>query len=151
MSDFQIFVRVIGRGSNPPGARTQSPNLPWSNWMKCNVFIITYLSLHSSALLTKIGSIITYLSLHSSALLTKIGSVPTIFASEPCRILVFNWIHRAIKYGLFREPPLSIYIREEFDVTEVVFSGSPERTGTTGYFRFFWEFLHSAALVCPFT
>lgn len=50
--------------------------------MKCNVFIITYLSLHSSALLT------------------KIGSVPTIFASEPCRILVFNWIHRAIKYGL---------------------------------------------------
>ena len=101
MSDFQIFVRVIGRGSNPPGARTQSPNLPWSNWMKCNVFIITYLSLHSSALLT------------------KIGSVPTIFASEPCRILVFNWIHRAIKYGLFREPPLSIYIREEFDVTEV--------------------------------
>ena len=113
MSDFQIFVRVIGRGSNPPGARTQSPNLPWSNWMKCNVFIITYLSLHSSALLT------------------KIGSVPTIFASEPCRILVFNWIHRAIKYGLFREPPLSIYIREEFDVTEVVFSGSPERTGTT--------------------
>lgn len=133
MRDFQIFVKVIGKGSNPPGARTQSPNLPWSNWMKCNVFIITYLSLHSSALLT------------------KIGSVPTIFASEPCRILVFNWIHRAIKYGLFREPPLSIFIREEFDVTEVTFSGSSERTGKAGYFCFFWEFLHSAVLACPFT
>lgn len=120
-------------GSDPLGARTQSPNLPWSNWMKCNVFIITYLNLHSSALLT------------------KIGSVPTIFASEPCRILVFNWIHRAIKYGLFREPPLSIFIREEFDVTEVAFSGSSERTGKAGYFCFFWEFLHSAVLACPFT
>lgn len=133
MCDFQIFVKVIEIGSDPPGARTQSPNLPWSNWMKCNVFIITYLNLHSSALLT------------------KIGSVPTIFASEPCRILVFNWIHRAIKYGLFREPPLSIFIREEFDVTEVAFSGSSERTGKAGYFCFFWEFLHSAVLARPFT
>ena len=133
MCDFQIFVKVIGKGSDPLGARTQSPNLPWSNWMKCNVFIITYLNLHSSALLT------------------KIGSVPTIFASEPCRILVFNWIHRAIKYGLFREPPLSIFIREEFDVTEVAFSVSSERTGKAGYFCFFWEFLQSAVLARPFT
>lgn len=133
MRDFQIFVKVTGKGSNPLGARTQSPNLPWSNWMKCNVFIITYLNLHSSALFT------------------KIGSVPTIFASEPCRMLVFNWIHRAIKYELFREPPLSIFIREEFDVTEVAFSGSSEWTGKAGYFCFFWEFLHSAVLACPFT
>ena len=133
MRDFQIFVRVIGKGSNPPGARTQSPNLPRSNWMVCNMFIIRCLNLYSPTLLT------------------KIGSVPTIFASEPCRILVFNWIHRAIKYGLFREPPLSIFIREEFDVTEVAFSGSSERTGKAGYFCFFWEFLHSAVLACPFT
>ncbi|RGM88937.1 hypothetical protein DXB87_11955 [Phocaeicola plebeius] len=101
--------------------------------MVCNVFIIKCLHLCGSALLT------------------KIGSVPTIFASEPCRILVFNWIHRAIKYGLFREPPLSIFIREEFDVTEVAFSGSSEQTGKAGYFCFFWEFLHSAVLACPFT
>lgn len=133
MRDFQIFVRVIGKGSNPLGARTQSPNLPRSNWMVCNMFIIRCLNLYSSTLLT------------------KIGSVPTIFASEPCRILVFNWIHRAIKYGLFREPPLSIFIREEFDVTEVAFSGSSEQTGKAGYFCFFWEFLHSAVLACPFT
>lgn len=133
MRDFQIFDRVIGKGSNPLGARTQSPNLPWSNWVECNVFIIRCLNLYGSTLLT------------------KIGSVPTIFASEPCRILVFNWIHRAIKYGLFREPPLSIFIREEFDVTEVAFSGSSERTGKAGYFCFFWEFLHSAVLACPFT
>lgn len=133
MCDFQIFVRVIGRGSNPPGARTQSPNLLRSNWMVCNMFIIRCLNLYSPTLLT------------------KIGSVPTIFASEPCRILVFNWIHRAIKYGLFREPPLSIFIREEFDVTEVAFSGSSEQTGKAGYFCFFWEFLHSAVLACPFT
>ena len=59
MRDFQIFDRVIGKGSNPLGARTQSPNLPWSNWVECNVFIITYLNLHSSALLTKIGSVPT--------------------------------------------------------------------------------------------
>lgn len=59
MCDFQIFVRVIGRGSNPPGARTQSPNLPWGNWMECNVFIIRYLDLYSSTLLTKIGSVPT--------------------------------------------------------------------------------------------
>lgn len=59
MCDFQIFVRVIGRGSNPLGARTQSPNLPWGNWMECNVFIIRYLDLYSSTLLTKIGSVPT--------------------------------------------------------------------------------------------
>ena len=59
MRDFQIFVRVIGKGSNPPGARTQSPNLPRSNWMVCNVLIIKYLYLYSSALLTKIGSVLT--------------------------------------------------------------------------------------------
>lgn len=133
MCDFQIFVKVIGKGSDPLGVRTQSSNLPWGNWAKCNMFIIKCLRLYSSALLT------------------KIGSVPTIFASEPCRILVFNWIHRAIKYGLFREPPLSIFIREEFDVTEVAFSSSSERTGKAGYFCFFWEFLHSAVLACPFT
>lgn len=27
MCDFQIFVKVIGKGSDPLGARTQSPNL----------------------------------------------------------------------------------------------------------------------------
>jgi len=129
MRDFQIFVWGIGKGSNPLGARTQSPNLPWGNWVKCNVFIIKCLRLYSSALLT------------------KIGSVPTIFADEPCRILVFNQIHLAIKYVFFREPPLSIFIKEEFDVT----SGSSERTGKAGYFCFFWEFLHSAVLACPFT
>lgn len=59
MRDFQIFDRVIGKGSNPPGARTQSPNLPRSNWMVCNVLIIKYLHLYSSALLTKIGSVLT--------------------------------------------------------------------------------------------
>lgn len=59
MRDFQIFDRVIGKGSNPPGARTQSPNLPRSNWMECNVLIIKYLYLYSSALLTKIGSVLT--------------------------------------------------------------------------------------------
>lgn len=59
MCDFQIFVRVIGRGSNPPGARTQSPNLPRTNWMVCNALIIRYLYLYSSALLTKIGSVPT--------------------------------------------------------------------------------------------
>ena len=59
MCDFQIFVRVIGRGSNPPGARTQSPNLPGGNWMECNVVIIRYLDLYSSTLLTKIGSVPT--------------------------------------------------------------------------------------------
>lgn len=133
MCDFQIFVKVIGKGSDPLGARTQSPNLPWGNWVKCNVFIIRCLRLYSSALLT------------------KIGSVPAIFADEPCRTLVFNQIHRAIKYGLFREPPLFILIKEEFDVTEVAFSGSSERTGKAGYFCFFWEFLHSAVLACPFT
>ena len=83
MCDFQIFVNVIGKGSDPLGARTQSPKLPWSNWIKCNVFIIRYLSLYSSALLT------------------KIGSVPTIFASEPCRILVFNRIHQAVGCRIF--------------------------------------------------
>lgn len=59
MRDFQIFVRVIGKGSNPPGARTQSPNLPRTNWMVCNVLIIRRLYLYSSALLTKIGSVLT--------------------------------------------------------------------------------------------
>lgn len=59
MLDFQIFDRVIGKGSNPLGARTQSPNLPRSNWMVCNVLIIKYLYLYSSALLTKIGSVLT--------------------------------------------------------------------------------------------
>ena len=59
MCDFQIFVRVIGRGSNPPRARTQSPNLPRTNWMVCNALIIRYLYLYSSALLTKIGSVPT--------------------------------------------------------------------------------------------
>ena len=59
MCDFQIFVRVIGRGSNPPGARTQSPNLPRSNWMVCNMFIIRCLNLYSPTLLTKIGSVPT--------------------------------------------------------------------------------------------
>ena len=78
MRDFQIFVRVIGKGSNLLGARTQSPNLPWSNWMVCNVFIIKCLHLCSSILLT------------------KIGSIPTLFAGEPCRILVFNQIHQAV-------------------------------------------------------
>ena len=59
MCDFQIFVRVIGRGSNPLGARTQSPNLPRTNWMVCNALIIRHLYLYSSALLTKIGSVPT--------------------------------------------------------------------------------------------
>lgn len=59
MRDFQIFVKVIGKGSNPPGARTQSPNLPRTNWVVCSVFIIRCLSLYSSALLTKIGSVLT--------------------------------------------------------------------------------------------
>lgn len=59
MRDFQIFDRVIGKGSNPLGARTQSPNLPRSNWMVCNVLIIKYLYLYSSAQLTKIGSVLT--------------------------------------------------------------------------------------------
>ena len=59
MCDFQIFVRVIGRGSNPLGARTQSPNLPWSNRIECNVFIIRCLNLYSLTLLTKIGSVPT--------------------------------------------------------------------------------------------
>lgn len=59
MCDFQIFVRVIGNGSNPLGARTQSPNLPRTNWMVCNVLIIRYLYLYSLALLTKIGSVLT--------------------------------------------------------------------------------------------
>lgn len=59
MCDFQIFVRVIGRGSNPAGARTQSPNLPRTNWVVCNVFIIRCLYLYSSALLTKTGSVLT--------------------------------------------------------------------------------------------
>ncbi len=58
MRDFQIFVKVIGKGSNPLGARTQSPNLPWSNWVKCNVFIIRCLYLYSLVLLTKIGSVL---------------------------------------------------------------------------------------------
>lgn len=72
MSDFQIFVWGIGKGSNPFGARTQSPKLPWSNWMEYNVFIIRCLNLYGSALLT------------------KIGSVPTYFTGEPFRILIFN-------------------------------------------------------------
>lgn len=59
MRDFQIFVKVIGKGSNPFGARTQSPNLPWSNWVECNVFIIRCLYLYSSVLFTKIGSVPT--------------------------------------------------------------------------------------------
>ena len=59
MCDFQIFVKVIGKGSDPPGVRTQSPNLPRSNWMVCNMFIISCLSLYSSTLLTKIGSVPT--------------------------------------------------------------------------------------------
>lgn len=59
MRDFQIFVRVIGKGFNPLGARTRSPNLPWSNWVECNVFIIRCLYLYSSVLLTKIGSVPT--------------------------------------------------------------------------------------------
>ena len=59
MCDFQISVKVIGKGSNPPGARTQSPNLPWSNWMVCNMFIIRCLNLYSLTLLTKIGSVPT--------------------------------------------------------------------------------------------
>ena len=59
MRDFQIFVKVIGKGSNPPGVRTQSPNLPRTNWTACNVLIIRYLCLYGSALLTKIGSVLT--------------------------------------------------------------------------------------------
>lgn len=59
MCNFQIFVKVIGKGSNPLGARTQSPNLPRSNWMVCNALIIRYLYLYSSALFTKIGSVPT--------------------------------------------------------------------------------------------
>ncbi len=59
MCDFQIFVRVIGNGSNPLGARTQSPNLPRTNRVVCNVFIIRRLYLYSSALFTKIGSVPT--------------------------------------------------------------------------------------------
>ena len=59
MRDFQIFVRVIGKGSNPLGARTQSPNLLRSNWMVCNMFIIRCLNLYSPTLLTKIGSVPT--------------------------------------------------------------------------------------------
>lgn len=59
MRDFQIFVKVIGKGSNPLGARTQDPNLSWSNWVGCNVFIIRGLYLYSSVLLTKIGSVPT--------------------------------------------------------------------------------------------
>lgn len=58
MRDFQIFVKVIGKGSNPLGARTQSPNLPWSNWVEYNVFIIRCLYLYSLVLLTKIGSVL---------------------------------------------------------------------------------------------
>lgn len=84
MRDFQIFVKVIGKGSNPLGARTQSPKLPWDNWVGCNVFIIRRLNLYNSTLLT------------------KIGSVPTLFAGEPCRILVFNQIHQTAKCGLFK-------------------------------------------------
>ena len=84
MRDFQIFVKVIGKGSNPPGARTQSPKLPWDNWAGCNVLIIRCLNLYNSTLLT------------------KIGSVPTLFAGEPCRILVFNQIHQTAKCGLFK-------------------------------------------------
>lgn len=59
MCDFQIFVKVIGKGSDPPGVRTQSPNLPKTNWIVCNMFIIRCLNLYSSALLTKIGSVLT--------------------------------------------------------------------------------------------
>lgn len=59
MRDFQIFVKVIGKGSNPLGARTQSPNLPRSNWAECNMLIIRCLYLYGSALLTKIGSVPT--------------------------------------------------------------------------------------------
>ena len=59
MRDFQIFVKVIGKGSNPPGARTQSPNLPRTNWMVCNALIIRCLYLYSPTLLTKIGSVPT--------------------------------------------------------------------------------------------
>lgn len=59
MRDFQIFDRVIGKGSNPPGARTQSPNLPWSNRIECNIFIIRCLNLYRLTLLTKIGSVLT--------------------------------------------------------------------------------------------
>lgn len=59
MLDFQIFVKVIGKGSNPPGARTQGPKLPRTNWVVCNVLIIRCLYLYSSALLTKIGSVLT--------------------------------------------------------------------------------------------
>ena len=84
MRDFQIFVKVIGKGSNPAGARTQSPKLPWNNWAGCNVLIIRCLNLYNSTLLT------------------KIGSVPTLFAGEPCRILVFNQIHQTAKCGLFK-------------------------------------------------
>lgn len=84
MRDFQIFVKVIGKGSNPLGARTQSPKLPWDNWAGCNVLIIRCLNLYNSTLLT------------------KIGSVPTLFAGEPCRILVFNQIHQTAKCGLFK-------------------------------------------------
>ena len=59
MCDFQIFVKVIGKGSDPPGVRTQSPNLPRTNWIVCNMFIIRRLNLYSSALLTNIGSVLT--------------------------------------------------------------------------------------------
>lgn len=59
MCDFQIFVKVIGKGSDPPGARTQSPNLPRSNRIVCNIFIIRCLYLYSSVLFTKIGSVLT--------------------------------------------------------------------------------------------
>ena len=59
MCDFQIFVKVIGKGSDPPGVRTQSLNLPRTNWIVCNMFIIRRLNLYSSALLTKIGSVLT--------------------------------------------------------------------------------------------
>lgn len=59
MCDFQIFVKVIGKGSDPPGARTQIPNLPRTNWIVCNMLIIRCLYLYSSALLTKIGSVLT--------------------------------------------------------------------------------------------
>lgn len=59
MCDFQIFVKVIGKGSDPPGVRTQSPNLPRTNWIVCNMFIIRRLNLYSSVLLTKIGSVLT--------------------------------------------------------------------------------------------
>lgn len=59
MRDFQIFVKVIGKGSNPPGARTQSPNLPRTNCTGCNMFIIRCLDLYNSTLLTKIGSVPT--------------------------------------------------------------------------------------------